>query len=402
MRHKIFKKSNLDSKNRHNTEHKDNEDGDFYDNTELTNTQELIGTKSKKCIFGMLCELNEGRVYLQDTSGSVQIDVSNVKKTSMGLFTFNCFVLCDGYMNNRNIFQVETIGFPPFEPRRDTIKSFNNLHFLPFDKQKIMYELEKKSKDDTFVFLSNVYLDDDETFNKLIKLFDVYQNVPVPPTLFIFMGNFTKKKLGSSSKDMKYLGSLFDKLCNLLINKYAKTLCNASDFIFIPGPNDQLIGNLLPQPPLIPSLCKQFMYHSENGRMRIHFQSNPFRIRFGTQEIVCFRQDLLQKMRRNCVINPDFTQCKEPHQHLAKTILDQSHLCPLPIQICPTYWNYSHSLNLYPSPHLIVLGDTHETYKYLYRDCKITCPGNFSVSGDFLYYVPSDRHCDFSNINAVR
>ena len=80
---------------------------------------ELIGTKSKKCIFGMLCELYEGRIYLQDTSGTVQIDLSNVKTTTIGLFTYNCFVLCDGYMNNdRNIFVVETIGHPPYEKKK--------------------------------------------------------------------------------------------------------------------------------------------------------------------------------------------------------------------------------------------------------------------------------------------
>eukprot|EP01083_Nonionella_stella_P059378 155352_1 len=99
-----------------------------------------------------------------------------------------------------------------------------------------------------------------------------------------------------------------------------------------------------------------------------------FRIRFGTQEIVVFRQDLLAKMRRNCVVTPKLEDAVDLSNHLAKTILDQSHLCPLPLQICPLYWNYSHALNLYPSPDLIVLGDTHKDYIWKYEDSQIVCP----------------------------
>merc|ERR1712228_1143755 len=283
--------------------------------------------------------------------------------------------------------------------RKKTIKTFNNLNFLPFDKQQIMMELEQKSEDDTFVFMSNIYLDQNETFDKLSKLFDGYSyDVDVSPILFVFMGNFTKKKLGSNPNDMKLLSSLFDKLCDLLINKYANTLCQTSDFIFIPGPNDQLIGNLLPQPHLIRSLCKKFNHYSENGRIAVHFQSNPFRIRFGTQEIVVFRHDLLQKMRRNCVIVPELEESKDLTNHLCKTILDQSHLCPLPLQICPIYWNYSHSLLLYPSPHLIVLGDTNDDYMWKYNDSQVVCPGNFTTNGSFIAYTPFNKNVDFSKV----
>jgi len=348
MRHSMFRQSTmLSGKDANNTKY------------ELTNTSELIGTKMKKCLFGMLCELNEGKIYLQDVHGSIQLDLSQLNKQTLGLFTFNCFVLIEGALNgNTGLFEVDSIGFPPYERRKKTIKTFNNLNFLPFDKQQVMMELEQKSDDDTFVFMSNVYLDQNETFDKLKKLFDGYSfDVDVSPTLFIFMGNFTKKKLGSNPNDMKLFSSLFDKLCDLLVNKYGDTLCQSSDFVFIPGPNDINVGNLLPQPRLLRSLCKKFHEHSENGRISVHFQSNPFRIRFGTQEIVVFRHDLLQKMRRNCVIVPELEESKDMTNHLCKTILDQSHLCPLPLQICPIYWNYSHALQLYPAPHVIILGD---------------------------------------------
>lgn len=391
LRHSIFRRSTLKDQNKGRSA----DDGDCSFRF-LSNTQELMGTRTKKCVFGMLCELEEGRISLQDTQGTVQLDLSKVEKQTLGMFTFNCFVLCEGAMNAHNgVFEVESIGFPPYERRRKTIKTFNNLHFLSMDKQQEMLALEQSSEEDTFVFMSNIYLDDNETFSKLIKLFDGYSAVASPPTLFVMMGNFTKKKLGS--KDTKLLSSLMDKLCDLLINKYQDSLCKTSDFVLIPGPQDQLIGNVLPQPKLMGALCPKFLYHAEREDLHVNFQSNPFRIRFGTQEIVVFRQDLLQKMRRNCVMVPDLSASEDLSNHLCKTILDQAHLCPLPLQICPIYWNYSHALNLYPAPHLIVLGDSgDDQYQWKYEDSQVVCPGGFTTTGSFVVYSPWNKDIDFS------
>lgn len=56
----------------------------------------------------------------------------------------------------------------------------------------------------------------------------------------------------------------------------------------------------------------------------VMFASNPCRIRFCTQEIVIFREDLLRKMQRHVVVplmigpdNPDITE------QLVESILDQ-------------------------------------------------------------------------------
>jgi len=364
----------------------------------LTNTQELMGTRSKRVVLGMLCELEEGRISLQDTAGTIQLDLGTVKKQTLGMFTFNCFVLCEGVVNSHSgLFEVESIGFPPYERRKKCIKTFNNLHFLAMERHGAMLELEQSSHDDSFVFLSNVFLDDSETFAKLIKLFDGYSAVQSPPTLFVVMGNFTKKKLGA--KDVRLLSQLMDTLCDLLVNKYKDTLCRTSDFVLIPGPQDQFIGNVLPQPKLIASLCSKFLAHAERGDLHINFQSNPFRIRFGTQEIVVFRQDLLQKMRRNCVMVPDLAASGDLTNHLAKTILDQAHLCPLPLQICPVYWNYSHALSLYPAPHLVVLGDSgDDQYQWEYEDSRVVCPGGFTTRGSFIVYSPWNKDVDFSMV----
>lgn len=402
LRHAIFRKSTLASATARRAdrgssdEDEENEDGD----RSLTTTSELIGTRSRKCVFGMLCELQEGRIHLQDTAGTVQIDLRNLKQQTLGLFTFNCFVLCAGTMNmNTNLFEVESIGFPPYEVRRKTLSTFNNLSAVPLQRQQAVLQLEQTSEEDTFIFMSNVHLDDAATMAKLTAVFDGYANVDVPPTLFVLMGNFTARKLGSKPGDMKLLQSLFDSLCGLLLNRYRDTLCANCDFVFVPGPSDQLVGGVLPQPPLIYSLCRKFHEANERGDLHVHFQSNPFRIRFGTQEIVVFRQDLLQKMRRNCVVVPKVSESTDMTNHLCKTILDQAHLCPLPLQICPLYWNYSHALALYPSPHLVVLGDTAEGYKWKYEDSHVVCPGSFSTNDSWIVYRPCDKFVDFSRLS---
>lgn len=118
------------------------------------------------------------------------------------------------------------------------------------------------------------------------------------------------------------------------------------------------------------------------------------RIKFYTQEIVFFRQDLLYRMRRSCLIPPSTEETEDPFEHvcffsqphpmtpsiliikvwlidyrcciirltfcefllqLVATITHQSHLCPLPLMVQPIIWNYDHSLHLYPTPHTVLL-----------------------------------------------
>lgn len=330
----------------------------------------------------------------------MQLDLRTIKQKTLGLFTFNCFVLCAGVMNaSTNLFEVESIGFPPYEPRKKTLATFNNLSHVPLQRRQRVLELEQSSEEDTMIFMSDVHLDDAATMQKLTAVFDGYAAVDTPPTLFVLMGNFTARKLGSKPGDMRVLATLFDNLCALLLNRYRDTLCANCDFVFVPGPSDPNIGGALPQPPLIYSLCRKFHEANERGDLHVHFESNPFRIRFGTQEMVVFRADLLQKMRRNCVVLPKVSEDAHLTSHLCKTILDQAHLCPLPLQICPLNWNYSHALGLYPAPHLVVLGDTAERYKWKYEDSHVVCPGSFATNDSWIVYRPCDKFVDFSGLH---
>lgn len=41
-----------------------------------------------------------------------------------------------------------------------------------------------------------------------------------------------------------------------------------------------------------------------------------YRVKFYTQEVVFFRQDLLYRMRRSCLMPPSVTETADPFQHV--------------------------------------------------------------------------------------
>lgn len=364
----------------------------------LSTTSDIAGTHSMKYVFGMLCQKKdcEPYFYLQDLNGELRIDLSQIKNKSKRLFTLHSFVICEGSLHSlTDIFVVLSINMPVIEHRLQTIKIFNNINFYNYHEYHKILNEEKKSSEECFVFISHVFLDLNETFVKLKKLFFGFsQKEHSSPSIFVFMGNFTFKHIGTQAKDMKYLQSLFDKL-RILILKYPK-IYECSDFVFISGPRDPCnIGRVLPQPPIRNSIVKDLIHER---KISCYFQSNPFHIRFCTQDIVIFREDLLQKFRRNIVFNPELDDTLQLTHHMFKTILDQGCLLPLQAHESPIMCNFAHAFNLYPAPSVIVLGDTDDGYQLNYNGCIVCCPGNFSLGGSFVLYTPSTRKMDISKI----
>ena len=131
------------------------------------------------------------------------------------------------------------------------------------------------------------------------------------------------------------------------------------------------------------------------------------------------------KIRRNCILPPtdiggptesgDVThdgRCTElptssttpcPNkvrstEHLVKTLLDQSHLCPLPLRVSPVYWKYDHALRLYPLPDVMVLADFYDQYLWCYEECVALNPGSFPTEFSFVVYRPASRGTEFSRV----
>lgn len=165
-----------------------------------------------------------------------------------------------------------------------------------------------------------------------------------------------------------------------------------SKFLFIPGPDDAGPSNVLPRCALPKYLTEELQKHIPNAI----FSSNPCRVKFYTQEIVFFRQDMLYRMRRSCLMPPSTEETCDHFEHLVATITHQSHLCPLPLTVQPIIWNYDHCLYLYPTPHTIVLGDRSQQKAFKYTG--ITCfnTGSFAIDNTFVAYRPCSQEVELS------
>ena len=76
----------------------------------------LLGTNTKVenvIVLGMLTMLKHGIYSLEDVTGSLDLDMSEAK-FHKGLYTENCFVLVEGWYEDR-IFHVVAMGHPPIE-----------------------------------------------------------------------------------------------------------------------------------------------------------------------------------------------------------------------------------------------------------------------------------------------
>lgn len=344
-------------------------------------------------IFGQLCQLTDGVYSLEDIHSHIRLDLSGDVVLSSGLFTEGCLVLVEGEVTENGAFKAATLIQPPAEPRLTTLKTFPALDWLGSDLSagtkvdpekllKIQLLRSPQHRGDMIVILSDVFLDQPETLRRLAIMFAGYADMG--PKAFVFLGNFCSTPLSARPGDMDKMRAWFNGLADL-IAKYP-SLARESQFVLIPGPRDvpMSLGNCLPCPP-IPSIL--------TGRLReklshVTFGSNPCRLSWIHRELLFFREDLLHKLRRNCIRPPSEMETIDASQHLVKTVLDQGHLCPLPLDKRPIYWNADHALRLYPLPDLLVLADVVDPYAWPYSGVEAANPGSFASDGQFMVYYP--------------
>ncbi|KAK1263359.1 hypothetical protein QJS04_geneDACA017504 [Acorus gramineus] len=348
--------------------------------------------------MGVISQLEEGHFFLEDLTAAVPVNLSNAKITS-GFFVENTIIVAEGEYLPNGIFQVYTCGFPPLEDRDASHSLLMGLDFfgggaLTVEETNRLSMLEKKAVNDMFVIMSDVWLDNEETMEKIAAVLDGYENVDVVPSLFVFMGNFCSRPCNLAFHNFASLRSQFGKLGEM-IGSHAR-LKEHSRFLFIPGPDDAGPSTVLPRCALPKYLTEELQKHVPTAI----FTSNPCRIKFYTQEIVFFRQDLLYRMRRSCLIPPSTEETSDPFEHLVVTITQQSHLCPLPLTVQPIIWNYDHCLRLYPTPHTIVLGDKSEQKSFKFSG--ITCfnPGSFANDSTFVAYRPCTQEVELSALQS--
>lgn len=144
--------------------------------------------------MGVISQLEDGHFYLEDLTASVEIDLSKAKVTT-GFLSENTIVVAEGEMLVNGIYQVITCGFPPLEERDKSLKSLAQHDFfgcgtLTKEETLRLAELEKRSLNDMFVILSDIWVDSEEAMGKLETVLDGFESQEVVPSLFVFMGNF--------------------------------------------------------------------------------------------------------------------------------------------------------------------------------------------------------------------
>ncbi|KAF8826839.1 hypothetical protein HHX47_DHR5000728 [Lentinula edodes] len=103
----------------------------------LKSTKQLLGRAGERfLLLGMLARSKEGKLVLEDTDGSVELDFSQLDGPGDGLFTEGCFALVEGEYTDESKLEIIAIGQPPynFDALADLIASYTSItrttHFV--------------------------------------------------------------------------------------------------------------------------------------------------------------------------------------------------------------------------------------------------------------------------------
>ncbi|KAG1674469.1 hypothetical protein FOA52_003074 [Chlamydomonas sp. UWO 241] len=389
---------------------------------ELTDIQSLKGVVgARKVVLACISRAEDGRHTLEDHSGHVPLDLKEAQ-TAAGFYTENCIVIAEGEMHADGAFHASAVGFPPCETRGHLPMAAQRLNFfggppLTAEDAANLAAEEAGRDDDRLLVLANVHLDKKETLDALNDIFTIYcDNMEQLPSMIVLMGNFHSKAAGSfkpsalgGGDDTNYIAmrDAFDSLA-ALVEQFPR-LRSECRFVFVPGPGDPAPSGCLPQPALPAFLTGEIRRVLPTAV----FASNPCRIRYLSKDIVLFRYDILARMRRRCLIAPQDSQgwlasstqggtatqstqqtactqqatAKAMWGHLTMTLLQQSHLCPLPLLQQPIYWQYDHALSLYPLPHAVIVADSSPQASHTHEGTTVFNPGSFA-DGLFSAYKP--------------
>ena len=161
------------------------------------------------------------------------------------------------------------------------------------------------------IVISDLWLDQPRVLEKFQRLLEGYTESEWIPMAFILMGDFISEPFAYNGNMSEKYASAFNAFTEILL-RFPKIL-RLSQFILVAGPNDPWGGNVHPKLPLPRSILDRFVQKIPH----VTLASNPCRIRFCSQEIVVFREDLLGKMQRNVLLKPNMNSETAMHRHVS-------------------------------------------------------------------------------------
>lgn len=261
----------------------------------------------KVYVMGMITQFKEDEYYLEDTSGTVQIDLSNTDLQDT-LVMEGCIVIASGIYKD-DVLHIENIEFPPIEPSKNLRSDFGNTNTfggpsnVSLKMSKKLQLHEEMNQDGMIIFIAELWLDIPNVLQKFQTVLEGYADYP--PIAFVLCGNFLSSTNVSSAR---VLIAGFKTLVDI-IARYT-SLKESSKFVFVPGPYDLGSPKIFPKPALPKCIVQQV---TEILPTAI-FTTNPCRIQYCTKEIIVFREDMLTKMCRNALCLPK----EEPFKHVSR------------------------------------------------------------------------------------
>ena len=391
----------------------------------------LLGRPAGTSVF-LLCLITPGR--LEDDTGSALASYSPDLNPTDGYVTENSIVLVEGRIKGQSEGQVEIevkeIHHPPYanrkEPEMQTKGKEDQVRAegeggYNFAKERAKVvptpnntpPFPSSPSSQMVIVMAEVNLDSDRVMENVMKVLTGFEDMlqsqlsedpTFPPPVVVMMGSFTSKKsIHTRSGRAAYRGG-WSRLSHVI--SLHPTMASRARFVFIPGSNDPTPAPL-PQMPIPEYFTGPIR---DNGGVRAHFASNPCRLKFAGREVVFFnRPSLAQSLSSSASLSAD--PGTGDLEHTFKTVLDQGHLSPLPLDQCPVYWNLDRSLSLSPPPHGLVLGASAagrggagNTALHYSPDperdgthCVET--GRFDLGdGEFVCYYPETGEAEFSSV----
>lgn len=374
------------------------------DIAELTELKALLGrVGERRYVMGFLSRHDEGRYFIEDLSARLPLDVSGAE-TADGLFTENCIIVAEGELTPGGSFRALALGLPPAEPREESLLALQGLDFFggQHGSSSKCSELDQaqwaaRHDEDRVVLLSEVALDRPEILERLRTIFGAFEAVDPPPSAFVLIGNFQSYDANVADTSFARLRDNFATLAGII--GHYPSLRTHSLFLLVPGPRDVGPAEALPRPSLPRSIVAPLLDSLPN----IQLCSNPCRIRHGHMELVIFRSDLHKTMRGLCILPSKTTpdgHSSTVFEHLCATVLQESHMCPVPLEYQPVVWEWDHSLWLYPVPHGLVLADAEPAARFTFDTCSCLNPGSL-LEGTFGAWRPTTNEMELCDVAAA-
>lgn len=305
----------------------------------ITMIKNMLGREGMGFIlFGLVSKGANGNYWLQDSSGSIELDLELHAIPAQGSYYIpGSLCICDG-IYSRDKFIVTTVGTPTCELRRVSRSAYGYLDFLGLyspentkktasgptrvdrvlDKKLINQERTQLQHHRFFILGCNIFLDKLATLDALRKLFarlqaDI-QLDSVSPICIVFPGSFVSSPFQPNGSSSLYKDAL-DALAAIL-EEFPVLLSTSESnvtLLFVPGDNDPWASTFSsgasPAWPLksIPQLFTNRLRRVAPGA---EFATNPTRIAYMSQEILVVRDDLGARLRRNQIIFPELERRK--------------------------------------------------------------------------------------------